>query len=187
VGRDEGEESRIVTGPAQKAQACKYGDHPATKSLVWAEGKAYVPVCDDHEPAARRRIAQQRDEVNRVIEITERYHPTIFHFDPHEHPRDRAGKFVDVLRLLRHNKGSSAVLPGGVRVAHSKVRGYQVTQYGQTVTRKGRAGEAAVAALGLYDRGRPKPSTLELARRAHVHAGYARLAMSEADAGDPDR
>lgn len=31
-----------------KSQKCKYGDEPATKRIIHAEGRAYIPVCDKH-------------------------------------------------------------------------------------------------------------------------------------------
>lgn len=31
-----------------KKQKCKYGDEPATKRIIHAEGRAYIPVCDKH-------------------------------------------------------------------------------------------------------------------------------------------
>lgn len=38
-------------------QKCKYGDEPATKRVVWADGRAYVPVCDKHLALARRKLS----------------------------------------------------------------------------------------------------------------------------------
>lgn len=35
-------------GNPTKPQKCKFGDHPASNSVIWAEGRAYVPVCDAH-------------------------------------------------------------------------------------------------------------------------------------------
>lgn len=39
---------RIAKGRATEPQKCKYGDHPATKSILHSEGMAYIPVCDAH-------------------------------------------------------------------------------------------------------------------------------------------
>jgi hypothetical protein len=38
-------------------QKCKYGDEPATKRVVWADGRAYVPVCDKHLATAKRKLS----------------------------------------------------------------------------------------------------------------------------------
>lgn len=38
-------------------QKCKYGDEPATKRVVWADGRAYVPVCDKHLATAKRQLS----------------------------------------------------------------------------------------------------------------------------------
>lgn len=59
----------LVEGRATAPQKCKYCDEPATKSVVHAEGAAYVPVCDAHEARARKRIGES--DVSRVIEIQE--------------------------------------------------------------------------------------------------------------------
>lgn len=52
-----------------KTQACKYCEGKATKRVVWANGNAYIPVCDDHEGKAREVIADQNDEVDEVVPI----------------------------------------------------------------------------------------------------------------------
>lgn len=54
----------------RRPQRCKYGDHPATKSIVHAEGAAFVPVCDEHEATARDAIGDPLDVVD-VLEIEE--------------------------------------------------------------------------------------------------------------------
>jgi hypothetical protein len=78
----------LVEGNPTKPQKCKYGDHPATKSLLWAEGHAYVPVCDDHEADGRHRIeVENRDEVLRVIPIREAGDESIA--VPGVYPRDQ--------------------------------------------------------------------------------------------------
>jgi len=35
-----------------KTETCKYCDQPATGRVIWAEGMAYIPVCDEHERRA---------------------------------------------------------------------------------------------------------------------------------------
>src|SRR3954463_5739885 len=48
----------IHTGKGYPAnQKCKYGDEPATKRVVWADGRAYVPVCDKHLATAKRKLS----------------------------------------------------------------------------------------------------------------------------------
>lgn len=49
-------------------QNCKDGGHPATKSLIWAEGAAYIPVCDAHEAKYVAKIGGE-SEVNERIPI----------------------------------------------------------------------------------------------------------------------
>lgn len=54
----------------ERPQKCKYCKAPATKSLGWAEGMAYIPVCDDHEAKGRDKIVNGNgDEVCFVHEI----------------------------------------------------------------------------------------------------------------------
>lgn len=51
----------------EKPQKCKECKQPATKSLIWAEGAAYVPVCDKHEDKVRKHLGE--DEVCAVHTI----------------------------------------------------------------------------------------------------------------------
>jgi hypothetical protein len=51
----------------EKPHKCKYCKEPATKSLLWAEGIAFIPVCDKHEQKARDHVGE--DEVCGVHEI----------------------------------------------------------------------------------------------------------------------
>jgi hypothetical protein len=54
------------------AQKCKYCDHPAAKALIWAEGRAYIPVCRGHESKARSVIREQGDGVDDVVKCSQR-------------------------------------------------------------------------------------------------------------------
>lgn len=56
-------------GSATKAQKCKYCEEPAALSLIWADGRAYIPVCKGHESTARNRIRQQNDSVVDVKQV----------------------------------------------------------------------------------------------------------------------
>jgi hypothetical protein len=57
-------------GKISKPQKCKYCDSPATKACIWADGRAYIPVCDGHESAAKRRIEKtNRDKVSAIRPI----------------------------------------------------------------------------------------------------------------------
>jgi len=43
-----------------RPQKCKFCDEPATKALIWADGRAYVPVCgDDHLAKAREKVGEK--------------------------------------------------------------------------------------------------------------------------------
>jgi hypothetical protein len=52
-------------------QPCEFGEHPAVRSLLFGDGEAYVPVCDEHEEQARERIAAAGDEVTEVVDIAQ--------------------------------------------------------------------------------------------------------------------
>lgn len=43
-------------------QSCKYCDAPATKGLIWADGRAYIPVCKDHLERAHKRVTAMGDK-----------------------------------------------------------------------------------------------------------------------------
>jgi 2'-5' RNA ligase len=51
----------------ERPHKCKYCKEPATKSLLWAEGMAFIPVCDKHEQKVRDKVGE--DEVCGVHEI----------------------------------------------------------------------------------------------------------------------
>lgn len=57
-------------GTLPKTQKCSYCKDQATKRLLWAEGMAYIPVCDSHESDGRHRIeVTNKDEVAGVKPI----------------------------------------------------------------------------------------------------------------------
>lgn len=49
------------------SQPCKYCDRKAVHSLIWAEGRAYIPVCNAHDGTARRRLHQQGEGVDDLV------------------------------------------------------------------------------------------------------------------------
>lgn len=54
----------------ERPQKCNWCKSPATKSLLWAEGMAYIPTCDDHEDKTRSHIVDhEHDEVVATHEI----------------------------------------------------------------------------------------------------------------------
>lgn len=55
-----------------KTETCKYCEQQATKRVLWAEGMAYVPVCDSHEAKARETVGE--DEVSGVQPIEAALH-----------------------------------------------------------------------------------------------------------------
>jgi F like protein len=55
-----------------KASKCAYCKKPATKAVIWADGRAYIPVCDEHLAKARHRVTvTNHDEVTAVRGIGE--------------------------------------------------------------------------------------------------------------------
>lgn len=48
-------------------QKCKYCENPASKALLWAEARAYVPVCgDEHLAKARKQVGEHGDGVRPI-------------------------------------------------------------------------------------------------------------------------
>lgn len=64
-------------------QKCHYCPHAAEKSLIWADGRAYVPVCRAHEQAARRKIRSQGDSILDVKQVEQK--PNTYREDFHPH------------------------------------------------------------------------------------------------------
>ena len=46
----------LEKGSLDTVQNCRYGDHVATKAVIWCEGRAYLPVCDDHVERAKAHL-----------------------------------------------------------------------------------------------------------------------------------
>lgn len=54
----------------KKPRTCRWCDQPATKSMIWADGRAFIPTCDAHEAKTRNQIEKKNDdEVAEVIPI----------------------------------------------------------------------------------------------------------------------
>jgi hypothetical protein len=63
----------LEEGKISEPQACKYCGEPATQAYIWAEGRAYIPVCEKHRKAAKTRIEKtNRDKVTAVRPIPQR-------------------------------------------------------------------------------------------------------------------
>jgi len=49
-------------------KSCKFCKKPATKKTIWADGRAYIPTCDDHVDKARDIVVNKNnDKVEEVI------------------------------------------------------------------------------------------------------------------------
>lgn len=63
-------EDAVETKGFPAEQTCKFCDQQATQRLVWADGRAYIPACDDCEDQARQVIeVDNADEVVRVLPV----------------------------------------------------------------------------------------------------------------------
>lgn len=59
-----------IAGDIAKPQKCKFCKQPATKAYVWAEGRAYIPVCKKHEQKANDTITKKNeDSIDEVRDI----------------------------------------------------------------------------------------------------------------------
>jgi len=57
-------------GDIDKPQKCKYCKQLATKAYVWAEGRAYIPVCEKHKNKAKDTITKKnKDSIDEVRDI----------------------------------------------------------------------------------------------------------------------
>lgn len=61
---------------AKKENKCKYCKEPATKEIIWAEGAAYIPICDKHESKAKKHLADQGGwgEINEIRQVKSDWH-----------------------------------------------------------------------------------------------------------------
>lgn len=63
-------EKAAKEGKSRQPQKCSWCPSPATKSLLWAEGMAYIPTCDAHEHKTHDHIVQtNHDEISAVHTI----------------------------------------------------------------------------------------------------------------------
>ena len=84
-----------------KTQQCSMCKNQATKRVLWAEGMAYQPACDEHLEAVTAKLAKLNDgDVDGVKDISAAEGKAgrlgTPNFDEGDHPRDRLGKFVQV-------------------------------------------------------------------------------------------
>jgi len=57
-------------GNIDEPQKCSYCKNPATKGYIWADGRAYIPVCEDHRNKVKKQIEKiNDDEVMAVRDI----------------------------------------------------------------------------------------------------------------------
>jgi hypothetical protein len=49
-------EHTFKEGSLQRPHKCKYCDVPATLAIIWADGRAFIPVCDNHKEKAIHQI-----------------------------------------------------------------------------------------------------------------------------------
>jgi hypothetical protein len=50
-------------------QYCEYCDQVATRSLIWADGRAFIPTCNQHEERGRKQIHAEGSSVVDVRQI----------------------------------------------------------------------------------------------------------------------
>lgn len=67
LGRIRGEAGK--TKNTKRPQKCAWCSSSAVRSLLWAEGMAYLPTCEEHDAKTRSHIADQGDDVAAVHEI----------------------------------------------------------------------------------------------------------------------
>ena len=50
---------------------CKYCKEPATNGVIWADGRARIAVCDVHLSRAKKKVASNNDQVDKVTKMSE--------------------------------------------------------------------------------------------------------------------
>ena len=130
----------IVDADDRKLDFHRYGSEAAARANAkrindsWErakeERKRMAEATDGEEWAGARARAEWFEHVaeahSRMVLSTE--------FDPRRHPRDRLGKFVEVLGLLKTApKGSELSLRYGVTIKRAPLGGYAVQRRGYTV------------------------------------------------------
>ncbi|MCK4816412.1 hypothetical protein KA005_11650, partial [bacterium] len=66
-------EHTFKEGALQRPHKCKYCDKPATLAIIWAEGRAFIPVCDNHKEKAIHQIEKiNNDEVEEILPLPEK-------------------------------------------------------------------------------------------------------------------
>jgi 8-oxo-dGTP pyrophosphatase MutT (NUDIX family) len=102
------------------AQKCKYGDEPATKRVVWADGRAYVPVCDKHLATAKRKLS----DVVAVHDIPSPAHS--LQVDDHASCEDAGQLYGGAYCLATHKPGVCAgTKRGGAQQQQQQAQPYQ--------------------------------------------------------------
>ncbi len=57
-------------GAMKKPHKCKYCESQATEAYVWADGRAYIPVCNKHKEKARNQIENtNKDEIVQITKL----------------------------------------------------------------------------------------------------------------------
>jgi hypothetical protein len=60
-------------GVFDKSYSCKYCESGATKAYVWADGRAFIPVCESHRGKAKSQIEDRNeDSVAGVVDLPKR-------------------------------------------------------------------------------------------------------------------
>ena len=60
-------EHTFKEGPLDRPHKCKYCDAPATLAIIWAEGRAFIPVCEKHKVKAIYQVEKiNNDEVENI-------------------------------------------------------------------------------------------------------------------------
>ena len=66
-------EHTFEEGTLHRSHKCKYCDKPATLKIIWADGRAFIPVCDKHKEKAIYQIEKiNHDEVEEILSLPEK-------------------------------------------------------------------------------------------------------------------
>ncbi len=99
--RDDLKKSTRHPNPLQRAHKCKFGDEPATLALIWAEGRAFIAVCHDHEATGRRIIKGNDDSVDRVVKLPQSTGKTATDDTPEPVATDNVPRLLEKSQTVR--------------------------------------------------------------------------------------
>jgi hypothetical protein len=125
--------TKAKTKPLERSHSCKFCSDPATKALIWADGRAFVPVCGFHETLGRRVIKGNGCSVSHVVALPQASDKATAGGEPEPEPdaRDIACK----VRLFKAEESGEERTVTGI-VLEPEIEDSQTDIYSEDEVRK---------------------------------------------------